>query len=219
MARRGGGACVGRGGLASIRARAAECALRALPSLQLRMPHPVPSEGMGICVHAQRPLPLPLPVGSTVPRLAPNAQPPPSPTPSRQIPIILLTNDAANRAAAVAEGLPALGVAAYCRKYRADAKELQVRSEGAHEAMMANAVGWRGRGGGGRGPVESRRCTEELQVRKGMMRPRLMEWGGGGGVGVGPPHCGASRADAKELQAQYSWGRDSWRRPQGACHV
>ena len=62
------------------------------------------------------------------------------------MPLILLTNDAANRALAVAEGLTALDVMAYCREHRADDKELQVR-------------GW-GRGGGsarlrkrqGRGP-------------------------------------------------------------------
>ena len=48
------------------------------------------------------------------------------PPPQDKCPVILLTNDVANRAAAVAEGLVALGVMAYCRAHRQDAKELQV---------------------------------------------------------------------------------------------
>lgn len=50
-----------------------------------------------------------------------NLQPPQDKTP-----VILLTNDVANRSAAVAEGLRAMGVMSYCRTLRQDARELQV---------------------------------------------------------------------------------------------
>lgn len=45
--------------------------------------------------------------------------------PQDKTPVILLTNDVANRSAAVAEGLRAMGVMSYCRTLRQDARELQ----------------------------------------------------------------------------------------------
>ncbi|EFJ53011.1 hypothetical protein VOLCADRAFT_55673 [Volvox carteri f. nagariensis] len=47
--------------------------------------------------------------------------------PQDKVPVILLTNDVANRAAALADGLRAMSVMTYCRTLRQDAKELQVR--------------------------------------------------------------------------------------------
>ncbi|GLI66006.1 hypothetical protein VaNZ11_009617 [Volvox africanus] len=45
--------------------------------------------------------------------------------PQDKVPVILLTNDVANRAAALADGLCAMGVMAYCRTLRKDTPELQ----------------------------------------------------------------------------------------------
>ncbi|GLC34112.1 hypothetical protein PLESTB_000838700 [Pleodorina starrii] len=70
--------------------------------------------------------------------------------PQDKIPVILLTNDVANRAAAVADGLRAMGVMTYCRTLRQDAKELQdlVAAAAEDEAEDAKAAAAAAAGGG-----------------------------------------------------------------------
>ncbi|KAG2423316.1 hypothetical protein HXX76_015463 [Chlamydomonas incerta] len=94
--------------------------------------------------------------------------------PQDKCPVLLLTNDVANRAAAQAEGLSALGVMAYCRAHRQDAKELQdlvAAATGDNDDDKGGAAGAAaadddgddgGRGGGGRAAKRKKLYSEHL---------------------------------------------------------
>ncbi|GFR51506.1 hypothetical protein Agub_g13921 [Astrephomene gubernaculifera] len=91
--------------------------------------------------------------------------------PQDRIPVILLTNDVANRAAALADGLRAMGVLTYCRTLRQEAKELQdlVASAAEDEEQEAAAAAAAeaeeaagGGGGGGRAAKRKKLYSEHL---------------------------------------------------------
>ncbi|KAG2491107.1 hypothetical protein HYH03_010551 [Edaphochlamys debaryana] len=91
--------------------------------------------------------------------------------PQDKVPVILLTNDVANRSKALSEGLRALGVAAYCRTLRQDAKELQDLVAAAAEEEEREAAGAAGAGGeagegaeGGEGAGGERRAAKRKKL-------------------------------------------------------